>query len=91
MRLAPGRHAVVCAATLVLAVAASGCSSLKAIWPWHHSAPPPPPPPVHALDISGPAAAFCRVAAQRLDPAESGLRADGPHGATALRVVRTYA
>jgi uncharacterized protein (TIGR03084 family) len=41
--------------------------------------------------ISGPAAAFCRVAAQRLDPAESGLRADGPHGATALRVVRTYA
>ena len=42
-------------------------------------------------EISGPAGAFCRVAAQRLDPAESGLRATGPHGATALRVVRTYA
>jgi len=42
-------------------------------------------------EISGPAGDFCRVAAQRLDPAESGLRAAGPHGATALRVVRTYA
>ncbi len=42
-------------------------------------------------EISGPAGAFCRVAAQRLDPAASGLRATGPHGATALRVVRTYA
>ena len=42
-------------------------------------------------EISGTAAAFCRVAAQRLDPAVSGLRATGPHGATALRVVRTYA
>jgi uncharacterized protein (TIGR03084 family) len=42
-------------------------------------------------EISGPAGAFCRVAAQRLDPADSGLRATGPHGPTALRVVRTYA
>ena len=42
-------------------------------------------------EISGPAGAFCRVAAQRLDPAESGLRATGPHAATALRVIRTYA
>jgi len=42
-------------------------------------------------EITGPAGAFCRVAAQRLDPADSGLRATGPHGATALRVVRTYA
>jgi uncharacterized protein (TIGR03084 family) len=42
-------------------------------------------------EISGPAGAFCRVAAQRLDPAVSGLRATGPHGAAALRVVRTYA
>jgi uncharacterized protein (TIGR03084 family) len=41
--------------------------------------------------ISGTASAFCRVAAQRLDPAESGLDATGPHGAAALRVVRTYA
>jgi uncharacterized protein (TIGR03084 family) len=42
-------------------------------------------------EISGPAGAFCRVAARRLDPAQSGLRASGPHAATALRVVRTYA
>jgi uncharacterized protein (TIGR03084 family) len=41
--------------------------------------------------ISGPAGAFCRVAAQRLDPAASGLHVTGPHGADALRVVRTYA
>jgi uncharacterized protein (TIGR03084 family) len=41
--------------------------------------------------IIGSAAAFCRVAAQRLDPADSGLRTVGPHGAAALRVVRTYA
>src|SRR3984957_18738980 len=33
--------------------------------------------------ISGPASAFCRVAPQRLDPAESGLLATGPHGAAA--------
>ncbi len=41
--------------------------------------------------ISGAAGEFCRVAAQRLDPARSGLRASGPHGATALRMLRTYA
>jgi uncharacterized protein (TIGR03084 family) len=41
--------------------------------------------------ISGPAGAFCRVAAQRLDPAASGLKATGPQGDTALSVVRTYA
>ena len=41
--------------------------------------------------ISGPAGAFCRVAAQRLPPDESGLRATGPHGQAALRVLRTYA
>jgi uncharacterized protein (TIGR03084 family) len=41
--------------------------------------------------ISGPAGAFCRVAAQRLPPDESGLRATGPHGQDALRVLRTYA
>jgi uncharacterized protein (TIGR03084 family) len=41
--------------------------------------------------IEGPAGEFCRVAAQRLAPGESGLRAQGPHGATALRIVRTYA
>ena len=42
-------------------------------------------------EISGPAGAFCRVAAQRLEPAKSGLTISGPHGATALRLVRTYA
>ena len=41
--------------------------------------------------ITGTAGEFCRVAAQRLDPARSGLRASGPAGAAALRLVRTYA
>jgi uncharacterized protein (TIGR03084 family) len=41
--------------------------------------------------ISGPAGEFCRVGAQRLDPARSALQASGPHGATALRLLRTYA
>jgi uncharacterized protein (TIGR03084 family) len=41
--------------------------------------------------ITGPAGAFCRVAARRLAPADSGLTATGPHGATALRLLRTYA
>ncbi len=48
-------------------------------------------PPDAGSAITGSAADFCRVAAQRLDPAQSGLRASGPHGATALRVLRTYA
>jgi uncharacterized protein (TIGR03084 family) len=41
--------------------------------------------------ITGPAGEFCRVAAQRLDPERSGLEASGPAGATALRLIRTYA
>jgi uncharacterized protein (TIGR03084 family) len=41
--------------------------------------------------ITGPAGAFCRVAAQRLAPGESGLRATGPYGPVALGVLRTYA
>jgi hypothetical protein len=41
--------------------------------------------------ITGPADDFCRVAVHRLDPARSALRADGPHGVTALRWLRTYA
>jgi uncharacterized protein (TIGR03084 family) len=48
-------------------------------------------PPDAESAITGTAGDFCRVAAQRLDPAASGLRASGPHGATALRVLRTYA
>lgn len=41
--------------------------------------------------ITGPAGDFCRVAAQRLSPAQSALRAAGPHGQTALGLLRTYA
>jgi hypothetical protein len=41
--------------------------------------------------ISGPAGDFCRVAAQRLAPEQSGLKASGPHAAAALRLLRTYA
>src|SRR6516225_325893 len=48
-------------------------------------------PPDAESAITGAAGEFCRVAAQRLDPAQSGLAASGPHGATALRLVRTYA
>jgi uncharacterized protein (TIGR03084 family) len=41
--------------------------------------------------ITGPAGDFCRVAAHRLTPAESQLVATGPHGAAAVRLLRTYA
>jgi uncharacterized protein (TIGR03084 family) len=41
--------------------------------------------------ITGPAGAFCRVAAQRLTPEESGLDTGGPHADAALKVLRTYA
>jgi uncharacterized protein (TIGR03084 family) len=41
--------------------------------------------------ISGPAGAFCRVAAQRLAPSESALTTTGPSGEAALTVIRTYA
>jgi uncharacterized protein (TIGR03084 family) len=41
--------------------------------------------------ITGPAGEFCRVAVRRLAPADARLTATGPHGATALRVLRTYA
>jgi len=41
--------------------------------------------------ITGTAGAFCRVGAQRLAAEASGLVASGPHGATALRVLRNYA
>jgi uncharacterized protein (TIGR03084 family) len=41
--------------------------------------------------ITGSAGEFCRVAAHRLGPAESGLSVTGPQGATALRLLRTYA
>jgi uncharacterized protein (TIGR03084 family) len=41
--------------------------------------------------ITGSAGAFCRVAARRLTPGQSGLRTSGPHAATALQLLRTYA
>src|SRR5205085_4107694 len=41
--------------------------------------------------ITGSAAAFCRVGAQRLAPERSGLVATGPHGSSALGVLRNYA
>ena len=44
-----------------------------------------------ASSISGPAGDFCRVAAQRLAPERSDLKTSGPHGAAALRLLRTYA
>ena len=47
--------------------------------------------PDAASSITGSAGAFCRVAAQRLAPEQSGLRAEGPHGTAALSVLRTYA
>lgn len=47
--------------------------------------------PDAASSITGSAAAFCRVAAQRLTPDESGLLTRGPHADLALEIVRTYA
>ncbi len=48
-------------------------------------------PPGAASAITGDVGAFCRVAAQRLPPARSGLRASGPDGSRALAALRTYA
>lgn len=41
--------------------------------------------------ISGPAGAFCRVAAQRLEPGRSGLRASDGTAEAAVGLLRTYA
>lgn len=48
-------------------------------------------PPGATSRISGPVGDFCRVGARRLSPDASQLRATGPHGADALRVLRNYA
>jgi uncharacterized protein (TIGR03084 family) len=48
-------------------------------------------PPDADSSIHGPAAAFCRVGAQRLAPDASGLTTRGPHGLAALRALRNYA
>jgi uncharacterized protein (TIGR03084 family) len=47
--------------------------------------------PEAASAISGPAGDFCRVAARRLAPDSSRLTVSGPHGTTALSLLRTYA
>jgi len=41
--------------------------------------------------VSGPAGDLCRVATQRMPADKSALSTTGPHGATALALVRTYA
>ncbi|TMR25182.1 maleylpyruvate isomerase family mycothiol-dependent enzyme [Nonomuraea turkmeniaca] len=41
--------------------------------------------------ITGLASEFCRVGARRLAPEQTGLTAEGPRAADALRVVRNYA
>jgi uncharacterized protein (TIGR03084 family) len=41
--------------------------------------------------IAGPAGEFCRVAVRRLAPDQARLAVTGPHGATAVRALRTYA
>ncbi len=48
-------------------------------------------PPDADSTITGPAGVFCRVGAQRLTPADSGLITTGPWGAAALGVLRNYA
>jgi uncharacterized protein (TIGR03084 family) len=51
-------------------------------------------PPAAESVITGPAGVFCRVAAQRIAPADAarrGLQASGPHATAALSVLRTYA
>jgi uncharacterized protein (TIGR03084 family) len=47
--------------------------------------------PTAESSITGDAAAFCRVGAQRLAPSASGLRTRGPHGDEALHLLRNYA
>lgn len=47
--------------------------------------------PAASSSISGAAGAFCRVGAQRLAPAASGLLTTGKYGEKALRLLRNYA
>jgi uncharacterized protein (TIGR03084 family) len=48
-------------------------------------------PPDAGSAIRGRAGEFCRVGAQRLAREASNLKAEGPHGAVALRALRNYA
>ncbi|MEO3875555.1 maleylpyruvate isomerase family mycothiol-dependent enzyme [Nonomuraea sp. B12E4] len=47
--------------------------------------------PTAPARITGSAAEFCRVGARRLTPGQTGLIAEGPHAADALRLLRNYA
>ncbi|NUR93181.1 MAG: wyosine base formation, partial [Nonomuraea sp.] len=47
--------------------------------------------PASPSAVTGPAADFCLVGARRLTPADSALKATGPYGEAALRVLRNYA
>ncbi len=53
------------------------------LWPFGDPAAP--------STITGTAADFCRVGARRLAPADSALKATGPHGPQALAALRNYA
>ena len=48
-------------------------------------------PPDAPSTITGPAGEFCRVGARRLAPDRTSLVARGPHGETALRILRNFA
>jgi uncharacterized protein (TIGR03084 family) len=48
-------------------------------------------PPEAESVVRGDAGEFCRVGARRLTPEQTGLMAEGPHAADALRVLRNYA
>jgi uncharacterized protein (TIGR03084 family) len=52
---------------------------------WHFGDPDAP------STITGQAAEFCRVGARRLAPADTTLKATGPHGPQALALIRNYA
>jgi uncharacterized protein (TIGR03084 family) len=49
----------------------------------------PDEPP--ATVVTGPALEFCLIAARRLDPSKSAVRATGPDAANVLALIRTYA
>jgi uncharacterized protein (TIGR03084 family) len=49
------------------------------------------PDPAPLTSISGDALELCLVAGRRADPADTGLRGDGPDAAAVLELVRTYA
>jgi hypothetical protein len=71
-----------------VSLAVAGLCSGTGVWGWWEQAGSVAGASRGAGTVGG---GGCRVAAQRLDPGASGLRPSGPHGATAPRVLRTYA